>query len=69
MDNVSDRPSGGLGLKVIFDRLHRFVVNVHPGNVTEAICLLQFENRIRDFDKRLRSFYYFTGYGESRKAS
>lgn len=56
---VSERESGGLGLKVIFDRLHRFVVNVTPGDVTEAICLLKFDSRIRDFEKRLRSFYYF----------
>jgi hypothetical protein len=69
---VSERESGGLGLKVIFDRLHRFVVNVTPGDVTEAICLLKFDSRIKDFEKRLRSFYYFARPSSSnvaRKAS
>ena len=51
--------SAGLGLKIVFERLHHFIVNVHPRQKTEVICLLRFDKRIRDFESRIRSFHFF----------
>lgn len=53
------RFSGGLGIKLIYERLHHFIVNVRANKMTEIICLLRFDKRFKDFDKRLRSFHYF----------
>ena len=54
-----DRKSAGLGFRLVFERMHQFIVNVEPGKMTEIICLLRFEKRFRDFDSRLKSFHYF----------
>lgn len=51
--------SAGIGLKVVFERLHQLIVHVTPGKQTEIICLLRFDKRFRDFESRLRSFHYF----------
>lgn len=58
-ESMGKRASGGLGIKLIFDRLHHFIVNVNPGKMTEVVCLMRFEKRFKDFDSRLRSFHYF----------
>lgn len=57
---VEKRKSGGLGIKFIFERLHQFIVNVHTDLMTEVVCLLKFERRLKDFDARARSFHYFS---------
>ena len=51
--------SAGLGLKIVFERLHHLVVSVHPSVKTEVICLLRFDKRLRDFESRIRSFHFF----------
>ena len=58
-ESMGKRISGGLGIKLIFDRLHHFIVNVKPGKMTEVVCLMRFEKRFKDFDSRLRSFHFF----------
>ncbi|RDB35280.1 hypothetical protein [Spirobacillus cienkowskii] len=58
-ESMGKRASGGLGIKLIFDRLHHFIVNVKPGKMTEVVCLMRFEKRFKDFDSRLRSFHFF----------
>jgi len=58
-ESMGKRASGGLGIKLIFDRLHHFIVNVKPGKMTEIVCLMRFEKRFKDFDSRLRSFHFF----------
>lgn len=58
-ESMGKRVSGGLGIKLIFDRLHHFIVNVKPGKMTEVVCLMRFEKRFKDFDSRLRSFHFF----------
>ncbi len=58
-ESMGKRNSGGLGIKLIFERLHHFIVNVNPGKMTEIVCLMRFEKRFKDFDSRLRSFHYF----------
>lgn len=58
-DPLGKRISGGLGIKLIFDRLHHYIVNVRPGKMTEVVCLMRFDKRFKDFDSRLRSFHYF----------
>ncbi|BBH54103.1 hypothetical protein [Fluviispira sanaruensis] len=58
-EHIGKRDSGGLGIKLIFERLHHYIVNVNPGKMTEIVCLMRFEKRFKDFDKRLRSFHYF----------
>ncbi|MFZ9521543.1 MAG: hypothetical protein ACO3A4_13795 [Silvanigrellaceae bacterium] len=60
LGDVDGRRSGGLGIKFVFERLHQFVVNVHSDLMTEVICLLRFERRLKDFDARPRSFHYFS---------
>lgn len=60
LGSVEARKSGGLGIKFVFERLHQFVVNVHTDLMTEVICLLRFERRLKDFDARPRSFHYFS---------
>ena len=60
LGDVDGRKSGGLGIKFVFDRLHQFVVNVHTDLMTEVVCLLRFERRLKDFDSRPRSFHYFS---------
>jgi hypothetical protein len=60
LGDVERRKSGGLGIKFVFERLHQFVVNVHSDLMTEVICLLRFERRLKDFDARPRSFHYFS---------
>ncbi len=58
-DPFSVRFDGGLGIKLIYERLHHYIVNVHENSMTEIICLLRFDKRFKDFDLRLRSFHYF----------
>lgn len=58
-ESMGKRSSGGLGIKLIFERLHHYIVNVNPGKLTEIVCLMRFEKRFKDFDTRLRSFHYF----------
>jgi hypothetical protein len=58
-ESMGKRVSGGLGIKLIFDRLHHFIVTVKPGQKTEIVCLMRFEKRFKDFDSRLRSFHFF----------
>lgn len=58
-ESMGKRASGGLGIKLIFDRLHHFIVNIQPGKMTEIVCLMRFEKRFKDFDSRLRSFHFF----------
>lgn len=60
LGDVEARKSGGLGIKFVFERLHQFVVNVHSDLMTEVVCLLRFERRLKDFDARPRSFHYFS---------
>ncbi|NBO38237.1 hypothetical protein EBU99_06615 [bacterium] len=60
LGDVDGRKSGGLGIKFVFERLHQFVVNVHSDLMTEVVCLLRFERRLKDFDARPRSFHYFS---------
>jgi len=60
LGDVENRKSGGLGIKFVFERLHQFVVNVHSDLMTEVVCLLRFERRLKDFDSRPRSFHYFS---------
>lgn len=60
LGDVQQRKSGGLGIRFIFERLHQFVVNVHTDLMTEVVCLLKFERRLKDFDSRPRSFHYFS---------
>ncbi len=55
----ASRFGGGLGVKLIYERLHHYIVNVRANKKTEIICLLRFDKRFKDFDKRLRSFHYF----------
>jgi hypothetical protein len=62
--DMQTRKSGGLGLKLIFERLHQFIVNVQPGQKTEIICLSKFERRLKDFDNKLRSFHFFSTQGK-----
>jgi hypothetical protein len=49
-----------LAFKTIFERVHKFIVNVHPGFVSEVVAVMRFDRRLRDFDGRLRSFHFFT---------
>ena len=58
-ESMGKRVSGGLGIKLIFDRLHHYIVNVKPGKMTEIVCLMRFDKRFKDFDSRLRSFHFF----------
>jgi hypothetical protein len=58
-ESMGKRASGGLGIKLIFDRLHHFIVTVQPGKKTEIVCLMRFEKRFKDFNSRLRSFHFF----------
>ena len=67
LEDASKRTSGGMGFQLIFERLHRLVINVTPQKYTEVICLLAFEKRMRDFNKKPRVFHYFTH--EEDKAS
>jgi len=55
---LNKRSYGNLGIKLIFDRLHHFIVNVTPTEKTEIICLMRFDKNLKDFDKRLRTFHY-----------
>ena len=58
-ESFSARYGGGLGVKVIYERLHHYIVNVRENKMTEIICLLRFDKRFKDFEKKLRSFHYF----------
>lgn len=58
-EHFSARFSGGLGIKLIYERLHHYIVNVRDKKMTEIICLLRFDKRFKDFERRLRSFHYF----------
>jgi hypothetical protein len=49
-----------LAFRSMFERVHKFVVNVHPGFMTEVVSVMRFDRRLRDFDGRLRSFHFFT---------
>jgi hypothetical protein len=57
---VIERKSGGLGFKMVLERLHQLVVRVNPCELTEIMCLMRFEKRFRDFDARLKSFHFYT---------
>ena len=59
-DPLAKRISGGLGIKMIFERLHHYIVNVNPDKFTEVICLLHFDKKFKDFNNRLRSFHYIS---------
>lgn len=57
--SICTHSSAGLGIKIIFERLHHFIVTVDPHKSTEIICLLRFEKKQRDFDNKVKSFHYF----------
>jgi hypothetical protein len=60
VENILPGKSAGLGLKVIFDRAHQIITNVQKRKVTEVIAVVKFENRLLDFEKTKKSFFYFT---------
>jgi hypothetical protein len=60
MENIVAAQSAGLGLKVILDRAHQLITNVQKKKVTEVIAIVKFENRLLDFEKTRKSFFYFT---------
>lgn len=58
-DHMLEASSGGLGLKLIFEKAHRVVTNVQAENATEVIALVRFDARMLEFERRKKSFYYF----------
>jgi len=59
--NLIDTKKGGAGLgffKILYSS-HALVVNVHPGQRTEVIALIDIEHQVRDFAKMARSIHYF----------
>ena len=63
----ADRIHGGLGTRLIYERLHHYIINVNVNKSTEVICLLRLDKKFKDFDKRLRSFHYLKQKDESLK--
>lgn len=66
IDQLAPNESGGIGLKFIFEKAHSVITNVKNEKVTEVIALVRFGNRILEFEKQKKSFYYF-GDNDSRK--
>ncbi len=56
---IHKQKTAGLGLKIIYERMSHMIVNAQHGKYTEVICLIRFDHRLRDFEKRLRSFHFF----------
>ena len=59
--NLIDTKKGGAGLgffKILYSS-HALVVNVHPGQRTEVMALIDIEHQVRDFSKMARSIHYF----------
>jgi|GEM_PF-4753856 len=52
-------PSAGLGLRIVFDRSHTFVLEVEPGVCTEVVCHASFEKKLRDFDVHERCLHFY----------
>jgi hypothetical protein len=57
--DLTTSKSGGLGLKLIFEKAHQVIANVQHEQVTEVIALVKFANRLREFEEQKKSFYYF----------
>lgn len=56
---VTSELSGGLGLKLIFEKAHQVITNVKNARITEVIALIRLETRMLEYERRQRSFYYF----------
>jgi hypothetical protein len=67
LEQVITGESGGLGLKFIFEKAHQIVANVRNERVTEVIALMRFVNRMLEFEKQKKSFYFFDNSQSSRK--
>ena len=59
LDDVNLRKSGGIGLRMSVDRLHKMVFNIHENKFTEVICLIRFERKLVDFRKIPKSLHFF----------
>lgn len=59
LGGVATLVSGGLGIKMVFERTHQLVVNVLSGHLTEVICVTKFENRLRNLKDTKQSIFYF----------
>lgn len=58
-DHMLEATSGGLGLKLIFEKAHKVITNVQRESATEVIALVRFDARMLEFERRKKSFYYF----------
>lgn len=59
-DPLAAKHSAGMGLKFIFEKAHQVVTNVRREKVTEVIALVKFVNRMLEFEKQKKSFYFFS---------
>jgi hypothetical protein len=60
LQSVTSGASGGLGIRFVFERAHHVIANVKKEVATEIISLIQFDSRLSNFDKKQRSFYFFS---------
>lgn len=54
------RLTAGLGLKYIYEKVEKLVVNVHPNHQTEVICLMSVDYHGRRRGACSKSFHYFS---------
>jgi hypothetical protein len=52
----------GLGLYFVLSSVTRFIINVHPGKLTEVVCLFDMRERGRDTNGWARSLHVFTAH-------
>ena len=58
-EHFSMRYASGQRIKMIYKKLHHYIINVEENKMTDTIGLLRFDKKYSDFERRLRSFHYF----------
>ncbi|MGE0763912.1 MAG: hypothetical protein AB7N80_11590 [Bdellovibrionales bacterium] len=59
-ENIVQSKSAGLGQKLVVERAHQIITNVQVKKITEVIAIVKFENRLLDYERTKKSFFYFT---------
>lgn len=60
LKDIGNIKTGGLGVKLIFEKAHKVVTNVKSEKVTEVIALIKFAQRMTEFENQKKSFYFFS---------
>lgn len=57
---VQDKDGGaGIGMHIIFKYAHKYIINVVPGKMTEALIVIENDKQFKIYDLKEKSFHLF----------